>query len=659
MESAERYKLLATSLRALAIDMVEQAQSGHPGMPMGMADVIAVLYADHMRFNPKDPKWLNRDRLVLSAGHGSALLYALLHLCGYEDATLDELKAFRQLGSRTPGHPEYGHLSGVEVTTGPLGQGIGNAVGMALAGKMLARDYGSAEASNYKAYCVVGDGCLMEGISQEAISFAGRHALDNLVVLFDDNGVTIDGKTRLSTFENHVMRFKACGWNVVGKIDNVVGIHEGSMSSIDGHNYFEISQALEQARAIKGPVMIPCKTIIGFGAPDVAGTSKVHGAPLGEQLAAAAKKNYGIDWEPFEIPQYVYQIWQDIAIRNKGLYTNWQERFANKVKSADISNLDLSQLKAACIKQPVTEATRKSSERVLTEICKQVPRMAGGSADLTSSNNTKTTDQSVFDKDGAGKGPWYIYYGIREHAMAAIMNGLALDGQYHVYGGTFLTFSDYMRPAMRLSALMHLPVIYVCTHDSIGLGEDGPTHQPVEHLSSLRAMPNMQVFRPCDVIETAEAYEVAMKSTQTPSVLALSRQNLPQLRQSCEENLAAKGAYPIWQSNSAEYDYVLFASGSEVHLAIEVAKKLSSAIVYSVPCMDRVEYKSLLASLPANNHKRVVIEAGVRQSWEWLLRSGDMFFGVETFGMSGKAKDVFEHFGLTIDNICSKLQDVH
>lgn len=631
---------LANALRGLSIDMVEKANSGHPGLPLGMADVMLVLYRDFLQFNPCDSKWPGRDRFVLSAGHGSALLYSALYLCGYEDMDIEQLKQFRQMGSKTPGHPEYGITPGVETTTGPLGQGLANAVGMALAARISqARDENHPD---HKVYVMVGDGCLMEGISQEAISFTGHMQLNNLIILFDDNGISIDGPTSLATSENHVDRFKACGFDVM---------------SIDGHDYAQIQVALATAQHSKKPVMIACKTVIGYGSPNKAGSCKAHGAPLGEKEALATRQQLGLENAPFETPQNILDKWRSFSKRCLPSYKAW-----TSVKPPELNTDKILQCKKEWSNNHSAEATRKSSEYCLELFQDLMPNMIGGSADLTDSNFTKLSAQSVINAaDFSGS---YIHWGIREHGMAAMMNGIALYDNFIPYGGTFLVFTDYLRPALRLSALMGLQVIYLMTHDSIGVGEDGPTHQPVEHLASLRAIPELKVMRPCDRIETLECWQVAMQSGG-PSLLSLSRQVTPVLRTDYDaRNLSSFGAYVMHEYLAAEagLEITIFASGTEVALGNEVALRLNkefnkSVRLVSVPsfelfAMQSMEYKKHIL---CNDSKKVAIEAGCRQGWDSIIGPHGLFFGMDGFGKSAPAKELYKHFGMSVENIVQKL----
>jgi transketolase len=644
---------MANAIRFLAVDAVEKAKSGHPGMPMGMADVATVLFSHFLKFDPADPAWPDRDRFVLSAGHGSMLLYALLYLTGYEGVTSDELKAFRQWGSKTPGHPEYGHTPGVETTTGPLGQGIATAVGMALAERLLHARFGAPFVDHYT-YVIAGDGCLMEGLSHEAISLAGHLRLNRLIVLFDDNQISIDGATSLSCSDDQLARFKASGW---------------SACRIDGHDPEAIAAAIEQARNNDRPSLIACRTVIGFGAPNRQGTEKAHGAPLGAD--EVAKTRAALDWphQPFEIPKSVLAQWRKIGARGQASRRNWIER-TRRLNSShrspfhDALNRKLPCEYATAIGQirnlfgaeRPNIATRQASQLVIDAIAEALPNLLGGSADLTHSNLTRArTHQSVRPDFLGGS---YIHYGVREHAMAAAMNGIALHGGFIPYGGTFLTFADYSRPAIRLAALMGVRVIHVMTHDSIGLGEDGPTHQPVEHLASLRAIPNLLVFRPGDAVETAEAWDCALRSEASPSILCLSRQALPTFRDvSGNANRVALGAYVVIEPEGGR-DVTLIATGSEVSMALEAARLLAKddvrAAVVSAPCFDlfrqqSAEYRAaVLGSAP-----RVGVEAAIEGDWaRWLGDSG-AFVGMTGFGASAPADVLYREFGITAEAVAA------
>ena len=654
----------ATCIRALTLDAVAAANSGHSGMPMGMADVATVLFEKHLKFDASTPRWPDRDRFILSAGHGSMLIYSLLHLTGYADVTLEQVQNFRQLGAITAGHPEFGHVSGVETTTGPLGQGIANAVGFAMAEENLRARWGAKVMDHYT-YCIAGDGCLMEGISQEAIGLAGRHELSRLIVLWDNNDITIDGKVSLSDRTDQVARFKASGWDVF---------------ECDGHDPEAIDAAITAAKASPRPAMIACKThiAIGHAAQD---TSKGHGALTDAAQLQAAKEAYGWAYGPFEIPAELKAEWEAIGARGAAAREEWEARVAmlSNAKQADFARAfagDMPKKLSATIKalkKQVSEtapkvATRKASEMALEVINPVVGETIGGSADLTGSNNTKTGDMGVFDVDNR-KGR-YVYYGIREHAMAAAMNGMALHGGVRPYGGTFFTFTDYARPSMRLSALMGISVQYVMTHDSIGVGEDGPTHQPVEHLAMMRATPNMLVFRPADAVETAEAWEVALTQKSTPSTLALSRQNLPTVRTEHKTaNLVEKGAYVLADA-TGKRQAILMATGSEVSIAMDARDILQAegigVRVVSMPCMelfaaqDAAYRKRVLPGGPV----RVAVEAAVRQGWDqWLLgergreaKAG--FVGMSSFGASAPAGELYAHFGITAEAVAAKVRDL-
>ena len=641
--------LMANAIRALAMDAVQAANSGHPGAPMGMADVATVLFNRFMTIDPGADKWADRDRFVMSAGHGSMLVYAINHLLGYDDMDMSQLRNFRQMGYRTAGHPEYGHTKGIETTTGPLGQGITTAVGMALAERMDNARFGDDLVDHYT-YVIAGDGCLMEGISHEAIDFAGHLGLGRLVVMWDDNNITIDGKADLSTSTDQKARFAASGWHV---------------QAVDGHDKEAVAAAIEAAKADPRPSLIACKTIIGFGAPNKQGTSATHGAPLGDEEIALTREALGWTHAPFEIPQEVYDAWQAIAKRGQAARVAWESRLTT-YSGKDAFEAAHGPVDAAALGAAMTEyrrqlsadapkvATRKASEMALEIVNGTLPNSVGGSADLTGSNNTRTKAMVPVSKDNYGGD--YIHYGIREHGMAAIMNGMALHGGFKPYGGTFLAFADYCRPAIRLSALMEVPVVYVMTHDSIGLGEDGPTHQPVEHVASLRAMPNLMVFRPADVVETAEAWEIAMTDTRTPSVLALSRQGLPCVRTThCDQNKSAKGAY-VLRDVEGERDATLIATGSEVEIAMAAADMLTAEgkkiAVVSAPCFelfaqqDRAYRMAVLGTAP-----RVGVEAAVQQGWDAMLRRKDRFVGMTGFGASAPADELYKHFGITADAV--------
>lgn len=645
---------MANAIRALAMDAVEKANSGHPGMPMGMADVATVLFSRFLKFDPADPAWPDRDRFVLSAGHGSMLLYALLHLLGYPEMTREELQRFRQLGSKTPGHPEYGHTLGVETTTGPLGQGLAMAVGMALAERMMAARHG-AELVDHRTYVIVGDGCLMEGISHEAIALAGHLRLSKLIVLWDDNGITIDGAVSLADSVDQPARFRAAGWNV---------------ASVDGHDPEAIAAALAQAQTSERPTLIACKTVIGYGAPTKSGTAGVHGAALGTKEIEGAREKLGWTAAPFEIPEPIAGAWREVAEKAAVSHVAWRERRAalpaERLKrfEADLSGAvtpavgtAIAAFKRAASESGAAQASRVSSQKLLDVLAKAQDNLIGGSADLTHSNLTKAVEmQSVTAADFSGR---YIHFGIREFGMAAALNGIALHGGFIPYGGTFLVFSDYARPALRLGALMGQRAIHVFTHDSIGLGEDGPTHQPVEHFAALRVIPNLHVFRPADAVETAEAWELALQTKAAPSALCLSRQNLPIVRHThVDENLSAKGAY-VLREVEGQRDVTLLATGSEVGLVVEAAERLAGegikAAVVSVPCFElfaaqSADYRAqVLGDAP-----RVGVEAGLRLGFDSLLRPQDGFIGMVSFGASAPAGDLYRTFGITTDAIVAE-----
>ena len=641
---------LANSIRMLSVDAVQKANSGHPGMPMGMADVATVLFTKFLKFDSSCPDWLNRDRFILSAGHGSMLLYSLLYLNGYKDINIEDIKNFRALHSKTAGHPEYGELSGIETTTGPLGQGIANAVGIALAERIMSERYGN-DLFNHNTYVIAGDGCLMEGISQEAISFAGHMGLGKLIVLFDDNGISIDGPISLSTSDDQILRFKASNWHTI---------------ECNGHSSKEIESAIKESISDPRPSLIACKTKIGFGSPNKEGKSSSHGAPMGEEEINLIRKKLGWNNEPFDIPEKILNLWKKNGLRNIDERKSWEKIFSNSVYYQEITDLlqnkhvlnieeKLESYKENISEDSASIATRKSSENVLNELTVKLSNLIGGSADLTGSNNTLAKGQNIISsKDFTGS---YIYYGIREHGMAAIMNGIALHSGLIPYGGTFLVFTDYCRPSIRLSALMGLRVIYIMTHDSIGLGEDGPTHQPVEHLSALRAIPNLEVWRPADSVETLEVWQASLQSLNTPSVIALSRQNLkPVRRKFIKNNLSALGAYILVDNDDA--DICLYSSGSEIEIAISASEKLElegiKTKVISVPSIDRFylqnkEYRDKIV----NSIPKIVIEAGVRQSWDYILNENDIFIGMSGFGSSAPAKDLYEHFSITEEKVVS------
>ncbi|WP_156961974.1 transketolase [Candidatus Paracaedibacter symbiosus] len=646
------HQQMANAIRFLSIDAVEKAKSGHPGMPMGMANVATVLWQEFLRFDPTCPTWLNRDRFVLSAGHGSMLLYSLLYLTGYKDITLEEIKNFRQLDSKTAGHPEYGHAAGIETTTGPLGQGLSNAVGLALGAKLLQAELGN-NVINHKVYTIAGDGDLMEGISQEVISFAGNLKLDNLIVLYDDNQISIDGPTDLAFTDKTPLRFEASHWLTL---------------SIDGHDPEAIRKALQQAQNADKPVLIACKTKIAFGSPNKVNTSGAHGSPLGEDEIAVTRQNLNWPHAAFDIPEEILNTWRAAGARHCQERAEWDTAFAkhphketilarvNRSLSKDATQ-KLMDVRKAFAEKPLKQATRQLSQQVLDAVAPLMPELVGGSADLTGSNNTKAKGQKpVSAHDFSGK---YIHYGVREHGMAAIMNGLSLYGGLRPYGGTFLVFSDYLRPALRLSALMHQPVIYVLTHDSIGLGEDGPTHQPIEHLAALRAIPNLNVFRPADAVETAECWELAFQSVTTPSVLVLTRQNITPFRNDAITNLSAKGGYVTHEEVDAAV--TLIATGSEMSIALETREKLMNenikVRIVSLPCwrlfdQQSTDYKQQVLG----NGLKVAIEAASPFGWERYTGQDGLICGIDTFGASAPYLQLYDKFGLTADKICEKIK---
>ncbi len=643
---------MANAIRALAMDAVQKARSGHPGMPMGMADVATVLFTKFLNYAPQAPDWPDRDRFILSAGHGSMLLYALLHLTGYEDITIDEIKNFRQLGSKTAGHPEYGHAAGIETTTGPLGQGLANAVGFALAERHLNTTFGDDLVDHFT-YVIAGDGCLMEGISQEAISLAGHLGLSKLIVLFDDNGISIDGAIDLTDSTDQLMRFEASGWIT---------------TRVDGHNPAEIEAAILAAKKSDKPTLIACKTIIGFGSPNKQGTAATHGAPLGEDEIAAAREKLNWPHAPFEIPAEIQAAWRQAGTRGKPALESWTARFNSTATEiqAEFNRRQKGTLPeelepavnsyiGTLIADAPKLATRQASQNILAIINETVPETLGGSADLTGSNNTKTASlKNIATGSFDGR---FIHYGIREHGMAAAMNGLALHGGIIPYSGTFLVFADYCRGAIRLSALMGQRVIYVMTHDSIGLGEDGPTHQPVEHLASLRAIPNLNVFRPADAVETAECWLAALQSQDRPSLIALTRQGLKAVRRKIEpESLSAKGAYELLPADG-EAQVSLFATGSEVGIAVKARTHLQrdniATRVVSAPSWELFDVQpeayrqQILGTAPV----RVGIEAGVEMGWNKFINNDGIFVGMDSFGASAPASDLYKHFGITADAV--------
>ena len=629
------------------MDAVQRANSGHPGMPMGMADVSTILFKYFLKFNPKNPNWINRDRFVLSAGHGSMLLYSLLYLTGYKSIKLRDIKRFRQLGSICAGHPEYFHNSGIETTTGPLGQGIANAVGLALGEEILKKKLGQ-DIINHKTYVIAGDGCLMEGISHEAMSLAGHLKLKNLIMLFDNNSISIDGPTNLAVSDNFKKRFESYGWNYI---------------EINGHKENEIFKALKKVQNTAKPSVISCRTKIGYGSPNKSGKASSHGSPLGEDEIKLVRKKLNWNYKPFYVPKIILNSWRDIGKRGNKLEERWNKIYKKRKKSFDklMKNNFVKSLKnekKVALKNNKSLASRKSSESVISSVIGNSAMLIGGSADLAGSNNTKTKKHRIL-KPGNFEGN-YIHYGVREHAMCGIMNGLALHSKFIPYGGTFLIFSDYCKPSIRLAALMKKQVIYVMTHDSIGLGEDGPTHQPIEQLSGLRAIPNLNVFRPADRYETIECWEQALKSKKTPSVLSLTRQNLNPFRKKySKNNKCSLGAYEILRTRK-KIDLTILASGSEVNLAIETSHKLAKYKIYSkvisMPCMDLFDlqsdsYKNKIIN---ETKMKISIEAGSTDCWKKYIGNNGLTFGINDFGKSAPYKDIFKYFGLTTTIITNK-----
>ncbi|MEO0328500.1 MAG: transketolase [Pseudomonadota bacterium] len=652
MPSKNSLSDMANAIRFLSVDAVQAANSGHPGLPMGAADIVTVLFTKFMEFDPKNPQWPDRDRFILSAGHGSMLLYSLLYLLGYEDIDIEEIKNFRQLNSKTAGHPEYGHAAGIETTTGPLGQGLANAVGMAIAERKLNAEFGDTLCDHYT-YCLAGDGCLMEGISQEAISLAGHLKLNKLIVLWDNNDISIDGPISMSDSTDQIARFKASGWKTL---------------HVDGHDHGEIEEALKKARESDRPTLISCKTEIGFGSPNRAGTAKAHGAPLGDEEIALTREALGWEHEPFKVPSEILDAWRVAGLNCCKEHKAWEKRFADvdpdlkgeferRMRGDLPSELGdaILKLKKKLAKDQPKMATRQSSQAVLEIINEVVPETIGGSADLTGSNNTKTSQTEALTS--ANYNGRFIHYGIREHGMAAAMTGMALHGGMVPYSGGFLIFSDYCRPSIRLAALMGIRVIHVLTHDSIGLGEDGPTHQPVEHLAALRAIPNLHVFRPADTTETAECWQLALETSSAPSAIALSRQGLPSVRKEFdEENLCAHGAYEL-VSTSNDAQVSIFASGSEVEIAIAACEQLEeegiAARVVSVPCFElfQKQSKDYRTSIIGDAPIKVGIEAAIRQNWDSIIGSNGIFIGMDGFGASAPGGELYEHFGITVDAV--------
>lgn len=645
-------KAMANAIRFLSAEAIDKANSGHPGMPLGMADVATVLFTKFIKLNPQAPRWFDRDRFVLSAGHGSMLLYSVLYLLGYPDIDIEDIKNFRQLGAKTAGHPEYGHLSGIDMTTGPLGQGISSAVGMAMAERILAAKYGE-DVCNHYTYVIAGDGCLMEGISEEAVSLAGHWKLNKLIVFWDNNNITIDGHVSDANSTDQIKRFEAVGWNTI---------------SIDGQNPQEIEKAIKKAQKSKKPTLIACKTTIGFGAPHKCGTSKCHGSPLGAEEIAAMRQTLGWSAAPFEVPEPILNCWREAGKRSVAEYQDWEKRakskgkeFMNAIEGKLPKGWDkeLNVLKETAIKEQTKVATRKASQMCLEAIVPHIPELVGGSADLAASNLTLTkASKTITAQDYSGNN---LMYGIREHAMGAIMNGLALHGGIIPFGGTFFVFSDYMRPSMRLAALMGIRVIYVLTHDSIGVGEDGPTHQPIEHLASYRCMPNMLTFRPCDVVETAEAWQLALEAEHRPSILALTRQGLPLLRKSAQENLTAKGGY-IMAGDAQKRQATIIATGSEVSMAMEARAKLAEegidVTVVSMPCCELFDAQpEPYRQEVLGNAPRVAVEAAAKYGWERYVGEDGDIIGMDGFGASGPAGELYKYFGITVEEVVEAVKN--
>ncbi len=647
------YEQMSSAIRFLAADMIEKANSGHPGMPLGMADVATVLFSEFLKFNPKDGAWFDRDRFVLSAGHGSALLYSLFYLCGYEGVEIEDLQHFRQLGSKTAGHPEIEKICGIDMTTGPLGQGISSAVGMAIAERKLNAKFGDKLCNHYT-YVMAGDGCLMEGISEEAAALAGHLKLNKLIVFWDNNDITIDGHVSAVSSFNQIDRFKVLGWNTI---------------EISGHDYRQIADAIKQAQNSDKPTLVACKTTIGFGAPTKCGTSKCHGSPLGAEELAAMRKNLHWEYAPFEIPADILEKWRKVASRGKNAYDKWKssakaagKEFADYISNKLPKNWEngLNELKRQAIEENMKIATRKASNLCIEKIVPAIPQIVGGSADLAASNLTFVKDMSTITAQNYGGDN--IMYGIREHAMGAIMNGMALHGGIIPFGGTFFVFSDYLRPSIRLAALMKLGTIYVFTHDSIGVGEDGPTHQPIEHLASYRAMPDVRVFRPCDVVETAEAWQIALENRHCPALLVLSRQGVPTLRKDIAENLSAKGGYIISPEHKTRQATII-ATGSEVSLAVEAQKSLRQegidVAVVSMPCTELfdeqpVEYQEkVLGTAP-----RIAVEAASKFGWEKYVGLDGDIIGMDGFGASGKAEELYDYFGINLKEVIDSVKNL-
>ena len=656
-KSQSEMRDMANAIRALSMDAVQAANSGHPGMPMGMADAATVLFSKFLKFDPSAPDWADRDRFVLSAGHGSMLIYSLLHLTGYKAMTMEQIRNFRQVGSITAGHPEYGHVPGVETTTGPLGQGIANAVGMALAEAHLNARYGD-DLVDHRTYVIAGDGCLMEGISQEAISLAGHLALRKLIVLWDDNNITIDGPVSLSDSTDQKKRFEASGWRVI---------------AVDGHDMGKVASALRRAQKSDRPTLIACKTTIGKGAPNKGGSNKAHGSPLGDDEIALTREAIGWSHKPFHVPEDVYKLWKRPGRKGRREHKAWAQRLKDHAQASEFKRAMTGDLehgwqeamqahKDALVADMPSMATRVASNKALVPLTEALSDMISGSADLEGSNKTKTpaTSQEIQAGQYGGR---YVNYGIREHGMAACMNGMSLHGGVLPYSGLFMVFMDYCRPSVRLGALMGVRNIYVATHDSIGVGEDGPTHQPVEHLASLRAIPNLHTYRPADALETAECWELAVQRTQGPSVLALTRQNVPAVRDDASRNMCERGGYVLRPGPGAD-DVVLLATGSEVQLALGAAKTLESdgisARVVSIPCFDLFmeQDAKYIRSVLGKDLPKVAVEAGIRQGWDALIGREGGFVGMEGYGASGPGAALFEHFGITSDAVVAEAKRV-
>ena len=644
---SKQYKELANCIRFLSIDAVQKANSGHPGMPMGMADVVTVLFKEFLNFNPKNPDWINRDRFVLSAGHGSMLLYSLLYLTGYKSISLDDIKNFRQLDSICAGHPEYHPNSGIETTTGPLGQGISNAVGFAISEEILKKKFGKAKI-DHKTYVVAGDGCLMEGISHEALSLAGHLKLKNLVLLFDNNSISIDGPTNLAVSDDHEKRFKSYGWDYL---------------KINGHNFKEISKALKKTQKSKKPIAISCKTKIGYGSPNKSGKASAHGSPLGEDEIKLVRKKLSWKYEPFQIPNDLLKEWKKIGDEASEKAKNQENKFKNIITKNEILNSyndSIEKIKNNYLENPKSLATRKSSEMFL-DIVSKLPNIIGGSADLAGSNNTKTKNHKII-KPGDFSGN-YIHYGVREHAMCGIMNGIALHSNLIPYGGTFLIFSDYCKPSIRLAAMMKQRVIYVFTHDSIGLGEDGPTHQPIEQLTSLRSIPNLNVFRPADLIETFECWQLALENKKTPSVIALTRQAVKPIREKkSSKNESSTGAYEVLRTGE-EIKLTIISSGSETSLACDISHKLATESIYSkvvsMPCQELFDQQSkdFKNKVLTETELVVSIEASETDYWKKYTGTNGLNFGINDFGKSAPYKEIYNHFELSSESIIKKIKE--